>query len=151
MPIWRVAPSGISDATLRPIRRATSDTSRAIASSSTGSSTSTTWLSLDTCTNESPRVLGICWLTRAMVVRALSTAALVASTPTPKEQKPCSSGGEMWISATSIGMKPLEIRPGISWRWIGTKSARPALTASRTLAPMNSARWRKWPSMPGAT
>ncbi len=34
-----------------------------------------------------------------------------SSTPTPKEQKPCSSGGEMWISATSTGDVPVVDQP----------------------------------------
>ena len=101
-------------------------------------------------TKLSPRVRGIWRLIIAITVSAFSTAVLVASTPTPYEQKPCSSGGEMWIMATSTRKRPRVIRPGTSWRWIGTKSARPSLTASRTLPPVNMARCRKWPSIPGS-
>ena len=68
----------------------------------------------------SPSARGIWRLTRAITVRARSAAAFVHSTPTPYEQKPCSSGGETWIRATSTFCRPDWISRGISDRKIGT-------------------------------
>jgi len=47
-----------------------------------------------------------------------SAAALVHSMPTPNEQKPCSSGGEMWMIATSTAVS-LGEQAGIIDRWTG--------------------------------
>ena len=69
--------------------------------------------------NESPSVRGIRGLTSAITVRATSAAVFVQSTPTPNEQKPCSSGGETWIRQTSIGSSPLVNSAGISERETG--------------------------------
>src|SRR5579859_664100 len=55
------------------------------------------------------------------------------------------------MQATSSGRAPLLKRYGMSERKMGTKSARPWFTAWRTLAPMNSARCRRCPSMSRAT
>ena len=94
----------------------------------------------DTWMKQSPSVRGMRALTSATTSRAASAAAFVQSTPTPKEQKPCSSGGETWTNATSTGCRPDEISRGMSERWTGTKSARPSFTAWRTFAPVNSER-----------
>ena len=91
---------------------------------------------------QSPSVRGMRTLTSAITSRAASAAAFVQSTPTPNEQKPCSSGGETWTKATSIGWRPVVIRRGMSERWTGTKSARPSLTACLTFAPVKSAQCR---------
>ena len=56
-------------------------------------------------------------------------ADLFVETSTPKEQKPCSSGGVTWMNATSSGRIPSVKSWGTSERRIGVKSARPSLTA----------------------
>ena len=68
---------------------------------------------------QSPSVRGIRGLICAMRMRALSAAALVTSTATPNEQLPCSSGGDNWMRATSMGMRPLVKRWGTSERKAG--------------------------------
>ncbi len=143
MPICSVAPSSMRVATCWPMARATGPIVPVPGSSSTGRSASTTCVSRETWMKASPSERGIRRFTSAITVRARSAAAFVHSTPTPKEQKPCSSGGETWMRATSMGRMPDLMRRGISERWTGTKSARPSLTASRTFWPMKSARWRK--------
>jgi hypothetical protein len=71
------------------------------------------------CTNESPSVRGMRGFTSAMSSLAHSAAALTMSTDTPSEQKPCSSGGVTWISATSTGALPLLNSAGTSDRKMG--------------------------------
>ena len=77
-------------------------------------------------------------------------AAFVTPTSTPKEQKPCSSGGVTWMSATSSGRTPDEKRSGISPRRHGVKSARPSFTAARTFSLTKSVFTRRWPSSFGS-
>ncbi len=57
--------------------------------------------------------------TCAMTSDALSAALFTMSTETPRLHKPCSSGGETWISATSSGNRPELNRRGMSERKIG--------------------------------
>ena len=74
----------------------------------------------ETWTKVSPRVLGILGFTMAMTMGAVSTAAFVAITSTPKEQKPCSSGGETWTMAASKGRMPRLKSQGTWWSMTGT-------------------------------
>ncbi len=55
------------------------------------------------------------------------------------------------MKATSTGIARERMRPGISERKTGTQSARPSLTACRTLGPMKRARWRNEPEYFGST
>ncbi len=56
----------------------------------------------------------------AMTRGAASRAALVAMTSTPKEQKPCSSGGETWTMAASRGRTRRLKSQGTWWSMMGT-------------------------------
>ena len=67
---------------------------------------------------------------------AFWTADNAISTLGPRLQKPCSSGGETCIKATSIFKIFLRNRSGISLRNTGMKSARPSFTASLKFDPM---------------
>ena len=80
-----------------------------------------------------------------------AAAAFVIPTSTPNEQKPCSSGGDTAISATSSGIVPEVKRTGISERRHGVKSARPSFTAARTLSLMKRVLTRRCLSIPGFT
>ena len=69
---------------------------------------------------------------------AFLTADRVTSTLVPSETKPWLSGGLTDKSATSTGKILRLNKCGISPRKIGVLSARPSLTAFRTLPPMKS-------------
>jgi len=84
-----------------------------------GSSTSTARSMWSTWISPSPCVRGMRGFTWAMTVRAVCTAARVTSTDTPSEQKPCRSGGETWMSATSSGRSPPRNSSGTSERKTG--------------------------------
>ena len=149
IPSWRVAPSSTSPATWAPMASSAAPGAGG-ASSGGGSSTATVAWKRLTWTKESPRLRGTAGLSWATTRRADSAAALATSTEVPREQKPWASGGETLSRATSRGRRPERKRSGMSERKTGTKSARPACTASRTLAPTKRARWRKLPASSGA-
>lgn len=73
-----------------------------------------------------------------MIYLAFCIAALVQSTLGPREQKPCLSGGDNDIRATSRLIRFLLNKRGISLRNIGVASALPSLTAERALAAKNN-------------
>ena len=72
-----------------------------------------------------------------MMNLAFWMAARVVSTLGPSVQKPWISGGLTWISATSRFNILRRNNSGTSLRKMGVKSARPSLTGTRQLAPMN--------------
>ena len=149
IPSWSVAPSGMRSAMYAAIRRSMSPiTGRGDSyggwSHSIARSIWLTWM------NDSPSVRGMDGLNWTMTVLAASTAACMASTDVPSEQNPWRSGGVTLANTASSGSSPDRKTAGTSERKIGTKSARPSLTALRALGPMNSARCRKWGAISGA-
>ena len=62
---------------------------------------------------------GISAFTWAMTRAAFSTAAFTMSTLIPRLMKPCSSGSEVWMSATSMGTSFRLKRPGTWDRKMG--------------------------------
>jgi len=99
----------------------------------------------------SPSVRGMRGFISAMTALADCAVGFVIPTSMPKEQKPCSSGGETCTSATSSASRPLLKSLGTSLRNTGVKSARPSFTAARTLSLMNSVFTRRCPAISGAT
>lgn len=73
-----------------------------------------------------------------MICFAWISAARVVSTEVPREQYPCSSGGDTVTMATSTGIIFRWNTRGISPRKIGTKSPRPSAIALRQLAPVKN-------------
>ena len=80
-----------------------------------------------------------------MMYLAFWMAARAQSTLGPSVQKPWLSGGLTWIRAMSSCQILRRNRFGISLRNTGVKSALPAFTASRQLAPMKRELLRKMP------
>ena len=103
-----------------------------------------TWMKL------SPSVRGIARLTWAMTVVAARTAARVASTDVPERAEAVRSGGVTLTSATSSGSAPLGTGAGRPTGRPGRSRRAPRRPRRARSAPMNSARWRKWPAISGA-
>ena len=118
MPVCNVAPSGMSEATLRATRMCISVAGSA-SSWSNGLSVSTIADIRLSGTTVSPCVRGICRFTSAITTRAQRNAVCVQSTVVPRLTKPCASGGDTCINTTSSGSAPVSNRFSISLKNIG--------------------------------
>ena len=100
--------------------------------------------------NESPSVRGMFGLTSAMTVLAALRGSLRHAHLDAERAEPVLVGRADVNQRDVERQLAVQNRPGISDRKHGVKSARPSLTAFRTLSLTNSVFTRRWPPISGA-